>query len=571
MFASALDWSGFPEGGRLEFVSAGCQDSGYSTRINAFNWNHFYTKLGGGIFLEEMKRQLRTTYDYVLIDSRTGVSDTSGICTVQMPDTLVICFTLNEQSIEGAASTAASASAQRRLPTGDSGLRVLPVPARVVDSEKERLDRARQQARLRFDQFLEWLDDDLLDAYWGEIEIPHKAFYSFEEVLAVFGDAPGVRSTMLSSMESLTSWITEKQVAKAQRLDENVRQEQLDRFLRPAPILATQTESSKTRNSIASRSANGELDVLFAVAAERKDVMEPLRPDRYGFRRRDWIPFGGTRAPISQLLTNIARDHQLGAGIVSLHRLGKWLQSTPRQPRQTCIALVDAWTLGVSDYAEKLTTLLREPKAPLALIIVLDDQDGSASLMAKHVETFRASVNAIAERTGWPLVMEATNTGTLVSNVMIALEELPGVAIELQNQRIRMHPDDVDFEQRGELTPCQFTVDRAYRVDKRWRKWGDPLIRLVHSPNSDRAYLMPSAAAPEALRKPGDLRPSRGQEGTLGKKQELTEQFLSKTDGATYDGFWFYRRMTDGFLRPHAYAAAYDQFLSDLYHPPTPD
>src|SRR5262245_23922357 len=97
MYASALDWRDFPGEGRLEFVAAGRQDSGYATRVNSFNWTHFYTKLGGGVFLEEMKRQLRQTYDYVLVDSRTGVSDTSGICTIQLPDTLVVCFTLNDQ------------------------------------------------------------------------------------------------------------------------------------------------------------------------------------------------------------------------------------------------------------------------------------------------------------------------------------------------------------------------------------------------------------------------------------------------------------------------------------------
>src|SRR5215470_4174311 len=47
-------------------------------------------------------------------DSRTGLSHTSGICTIQMPDEFVVCFTLNRQSILGAASAATSADIQRR-------------------------------------------------------------------------------------------------------------------------------------------------------------------------------------------------------------------------------------------------------------------------------------------------------------------------------------------------------------------------------------------------------------------------------------------------------------------------
>ena len=86
---------------RLDLVPAGLQNHTYSTRVNSFDWGSFYERLGGGTFLDAVKKRLREEekYDYILIDSRTGVSDTSGICTVQIPDILVICFTLNRQSI----------------------------------------------------------------------------------------------------------------------------------------------------------------------------------------------------------------------------------------------------------------------------------------------------------------------------------------------------------------------------------------------------------------------------------------------------------------------------------------
>ena len=91
-------------------------------RVNTFQWGDFYTQFGGGIYLEAVKAQLRADYDFILIDSRTGLSDTSGICTVQMPDDLVVCFTLNRQSIHGAAATATSADVQRRRADGTPGL-----------------------------------------------------------------------------------------------------------------------------------------------------------------------------------------------------------------------------------------------------------------------------------------------------------------------------------------------------------------------------------------------------------------------------------------------------------------
>jgi cellulose biosynthesis protein BcsQ len=232
MYAYAVAWDGFPAPGRIDFIPAGRQDAGYSVRVNSFNWQHFYTKLGGGIFLEETKRRLRAEYDYVLIDSRTGVSDTSGVCTVQMPDTLVVCFTLNEQSMDGASSTAASARQQRRLPDGSSGLRVLPVPTRVDGSEKERVDAAREVARERFNGFLDWLDDDQFDDYWGDVEIPYVPFYSLEEVLAVF-DRPGSSLSVLRAIGGIVTWLTSKEITRLPSFDEEVRERELARFLRP--------------------------------------------------------------------------------------------------------------------------------------------------------------------------------------------------------------------------------------------------------------------------------------------------------------------------------------------------
>jgi hypothetical protein len=92
-FVVPLRWP-FPavEGkqGLLHLVPAGRQDASYSVRVTNFNWSNFYDRLGGGAFLAGASDKMRAEYDYVLIDSRTGVSDSSGICTVQLPDVLAV-------------------------------------------------------------------------------------------------------------------------------------------------------------------------------------------------------------------------------------------------------------------------------------------------------------------------------------------------------------------------------------------------------------------------------------------------------------------------------------------------
>ena len=107
-----IDWD-FGKDGALDFLPAGRQDSDYAKRVNSFEWANFYERLGGAQMIDNARKQLKETYDFVLIDSRTGVSDTSGICTIQMPDRLVACYTLNRQSIEGVDNVLKSVRRQR--------------------------------------------------------------------------------------------------------------------------------------------------------------------------------------------------------------------------------------------------------------------------------------------------------------------------------------------------------------------------------------------------------------------------------------------------------------------------
>lgn len=91
------------EDGRLWVMPAGSSDDTYAKKLNAINWESLYKDRDGFIMMEDMKAQWEKAYepDYVLIDSRTGHTDTGGICTRQMPDAVVILFFPNEQNLSG--------------------------------------------------------------------------------------------------------------------------------------------------------------------------------------------------------------------------------------------------------------------------------------------------------------------------------------------------------------------------------------------------------------------------------------------------------------------------------------
>jgi MinD-like ATPase involved in chromosome partitioning or flagellar assembly len=225
-FTVTLDYPHFPQGGQIDFLPAGRQTDAYALKVNAFNWQNFYDRLGGGGFLEAVKERAVANYDYVLIDSRTGVSDTAGICTVQLPDTLVVCFTYNNQSIKGAAAAAASAKARRkaldedrtRLAPAGPGTdrlenlpppyRVLPIPTRADYGERERLTLRQAMAREVFGPLLDVASATEAQQYWSDVEIQHEPFYSYEEVLSPFKDDANDPRRILASFVRIASHVS---------------------------------------------------------------------------------------------------------------------------------------------------------------------------------------------------------------------------------------------------------------------------------------------------------------------------------------------------------------------------
>ncbi len=211
-YAISLDWD-FPQEGSLDFIPAGRQTPLYSSRVNSFNWQDFYDRLGGKPFLQMMKAQMCLEYDYILIDSRTGASDTSGICTVELPDVLIICYTLNNQSIEGAAGVGVSVQKQR------PDLKIISVPMRIDLAEKDKLDYRQMVAKLRFSEINIESPERLQFAY-----IP---YYAYEEILSTFGDVPNKPNTFLDSSELLTAEITEGRFSRLQQSTESLRRDEI--------------------------------------------------------------------------------------------------------------------------------------------------------------------------------------------------------------------------------------------------------------------------------------------------------------------------------------------------------
>ncbi len=91
------------DGGELWVMPAGTGRDDYGVRFRDLDWAELYDRYDGYLLFEDLKAQWEKSLkaDWVFVDSRTGHTDTGGICTRQLPDAVVIVFFPNEQNLRG--------------------------------------------------------------------------------------------------------------------------------------------------------------------------------------------------------------------------------------------------------------------------------------------------------------------------------------------------------------------------------------------------------------------------------------------------------------------------------------
>lgn len=136
--------------GKLWLMPSGKKDHQYNRDRARINWADLYDKYDGERFIENWKADIEKTYapDYVLIDSRTGLTDVGGICTLHLPQLVVLLYALNDQNIHGIAGVARAISKAEN--TRPPQLLTVASPVPPMPKEKsgllqERLDLAEKE------------------------------------------------------------------------------------------------------------------------------------------------------------------------------------------------------------------------------------------------------------------------------------------------------------------------------------------------------------------------------------------------------------------------------------------
>jgi MinD-like ATPase involved in chromosome partitioning or flagellar assembly len=169
----------------LTFMPPGRIDESYAKRLASLDWQALHRR--HPLLIAAFADYLSRKFDFVLIDSRSGFSDVTGICTAILPEKLVAVFTPNLQN-QGLRAVLKRAVEYRKRSDDIRPLMVFPLSSRVDTSEPELLDEWRMSFQSLFEGLFKeiyGLEDCNLSAYFDEIQIQHVARYAYGERIAV--------------------------------------------------------------------------------------------------------------------------------------------------------------------------------------------------------------------------------------------------------------------------------------------------------------------------------------------------------------------------------------------------
>ena len=179
------------EGGKgsLRLLPAGKRAGEYlrefARMVTGFDYSDFYQNWEGERFFNWLRRELGVRADVVLIDSRTGVTEMSGVCTYQMADVVILFCSTNQQNLNGTLEMAQNFKRPEiEKLRHDRPLDLLIVPSRVEDRAEVRdFNWFKSSFQDLFSEFAPAAWQSAQKKFW-QLKIPYIAAYSFNERVA---------------------------------------------------------------------------------------------------------------------------------------------------------------------------------------------------------------------------------------------------------------------------------------------------------------------------------------------------------------------------------------------------
>ncbi len=195
----------------LKYFGSGKKDGNYFSKIKQLDIDSLYEKNFGFEFFEKLRNEWKSEFDFILIDSRTGITDIGGICTIQLPDIVLVFTNTNEQSLLGTKEIIERInSAQQSQPYDRQNLIIFPVLCRFDTTTEFEISQV----------WIKKISDTLKNIYndWlpltverkefiEKTKIPYFPYFSFGEKLSVIEQGFSDPASMGYAYESIASII----------------------------------------------------------------------------------------------------------------------------------------------------------------------------------------------------------------------------------------------------------------------------------------------------------------------------------------------------------------------------
>ncbi|MEN9610485.1 MAG: hypothetical protein RLZZ628_1299 [Bacteroidota bacterium] len=153
--------------GCISLLPGGNYSRNYEYKVGSFDWSAFIDQWDGKSFLNRHVRyKIKALgYDYVLIDSRTGISDYAGLCNILLPDLNVLVVTPHDQSFEGNLKIAEFIKRSEYVKQGYRKPHILPIFSRLdlpaSGKAQERLKKFKKQFGVYYQEIVEQIGEPL--------------------------------------------------------------------------------------------------------------------------------------------------------------------------------------------------------------------------------------------------------------------------------------------------------------------------------------------------------------------------------------------------------------------------
>ncbi len=324
----------------LSVIPSGVAAPDYANKVRTFSWAHFFEEQEGGSILERWRDEWKKEYDFVLLDSRTGITDTGGVCTILLPDFLVLVFTANDQSFEGALGIANSAQLGRRhLDVPRPPLTVLPLLSRFdrrdeISLADTWLQRFARDLKPFYD---DWLPKPFLPMQMLEkTKVPYITRFSFGEPLPVLSHSLTDQELPGSTFETVVRLLASDFHEAGRIIDPMLPEEQnaaarVRGVIQQAPINERELHAALQAAEIELGSGQELYELLNEVGQAFRDQRHYEEAERY-FRRALALAetvFGPSSSPVSISLDNFASV---------LQEIGRFSEAEPMYWRALAIA-----------------------------------------------------------------------------------------------------------------------------------------------------------------------------------------------------------------------------------------